>query len=117
MPSWIVDPATGELVPSEDYYMEKAIKKYNVHMTVGNRLVNIYYNSDEMPPTRHMINGKYYTSKKKFRDETRARGCIEVGNETKTLTKRRKPVKLDRRRRRNDIKKAIYDLKNGNVPK
>lgn len=117
MPSWVIDPATGDLVPSEEYYMEKAIKKYRTHMTVGNKLVEIYYNSDNMEATRHMASGKYFTSKKKFRDETKAYGCIEVGTETKYLNKKRKPIKLDRRRRRDDIKKSIYQLRNGINPK
>lgn len=38
--------------------------------------------TDEMPETWHPIANKYYTSKAKFRDETRARGGTEVGNET-----------------------------------
>jgi len=61
-----------------------------------------------------------YTSKKKFRDETRARGCIEVGNEEKYLTntgstigQKKKVVKLDKRQRRDDIKRAIWEVKNG----
>jgi hypothetical protein len=29
----------------------------------------------------HPANGRRYDSKKRFRDETRARGCTEVGNE------------------------------------
>jgi hypothetical protein len=45
--------------------------------------------SDEMAPTRHMADGNYYTSKKKFRQATRAAGCVEVGNETSTLLKPR----------------------------
>lgn len=37
--------------------------------------------TDEMAPLAHPANGKYYTSKKKFRDETRARDLVEIGNE------------------------------------
>jgi hypothetical protein len=71
-----------------------------------------YVISDEMAETRHMADGKYYTSKKKFRDATRAAGCVEVGDQTHILTKPRKPVELDRRQRREDIQRAIYELKN-----
>ena len=81
--------------------------------TKGNQKVTIHYIPDEMAPTRHMINGRLYTSKKKFRDETRARGCVEVGNETATLLKPRKPIELDRRQRRDDIKRAIWEIRNG----
>jgi len=37
--------------------------------------------NDEMPATRHPIDGHYYTSKTKFRAVTRANGCEEIGNE------------------------------------
>lgn len=37
--------------------------------------------SDTMRPMRHPSNGKMYDSKSRFRDETRARGCVEIGNE------------------------------------
>jgi hypothetical protein len=78
---------------------------------IGNQVIQINYIADEMAPTRHMMNGKYYTSKKKFRNETKARGCIEVGNDY--AKKARAPIKLDRRQRRDDIKKALYEVKNG----
>lgn len=68
--------------------------------------------SDCMSETRHMANGRYYTSKSEFRKATKAAGCIEVGNETATMNKPRPTVKLDRRKRREDIKKAIHQLRN-----
>jgi hypothetical protein len=69
--------------------------------------------SDTMGETRHMASGKYFTSKAAFRAETKAYGCREVGNEVGTLLKPRAPIVLDRRQRRDDIKRTIYDLKNG----
>lgn len=83
------------------------------HYQKGNEKFSVHYIPDEMPPTRHMIDGKKYTSKKKFRNETQARGCVEVGNETSTLLKPRKPIEPDRRQRRDDIKRAIWELRNG----
>lgn len=74
-----------------------------------------YVISDEMPATRHMADGKHYTSKAKFREATRAAGCIEMGNELPTLLKPRKRIPLDRQKRRDDIKRAIYNLRNGLV--
>jgi hypothetical protein len=68
--------------------------------------------SDIMPETRHMADGKYYTSKSQFRQATRAAGCVEVGNETSTLLKPRQPIRLDEGKRREDIKRTIYDLRN-----
>jgi flagellar basal body rod protein FlgC len=95
-------------------------------MMNGNQPVTLRFISDNLGDingVRHMVNGKYYTSKKKFRDETKARGCIEVGNET--TIKPRKQILPDKRKRREDIKRAIWELKNGrdivtevkNVPK
>jgi len=71
-----------------------------------------YVITDEMPETRHMADNRMYTSKAKFREATRAHGCIEVGNETATMLKPRQPVKPDRRKRVEDIKRAIYEIRN-----
>lgn len=68
--------------------------------------------SDEMSETRHMADGKMYTSKAKFREATRAAGCVEVGTETATVLKPRQPIKLDPAKRRDDIRRAIYELRN-----
>jgi hypothetical protein len=68
-----------------------------------------YVIRDEMDATRHMGDGKHYTSKKKFREATRAAGCVEIGNE---VQKPRPQVKLDQRKRVDDIRQAIYQLKN-----
>jgi hypothetical protein len=68
--------------------------------------------SDTMPATRNMCDGKHYTSKAEFRQVTKAHGCIEVGTDT-TQLKPRKKVPLDRRKRREDIKRVIHNLKNG----
>ncbi len=69
-----------------------------------------YVISDEMPATRHMADGAMYTSKARFRQATRAAGCVEVGNETSTLLKQRAPVTLSREERREHIKRAIREL-------
>lgn len=70
-----------------------------------------YVISDEIAPTRHMADNKYYTSKAKMRETNRAHGCIEVGNEIATLLKPRKPVQLNREQRRNEIRRAISQLR------
>lgn len=117
MPSWIIDHKTGELVEKDEYHYKKYEEKAHLQMTKGNELVTMNFISDSMPETRHMADGKYYSSKKAFRDATKAAGCIEIGNETKYLKKKREPIKLDKRKRREDIKKAINDLKYGNAPR
>ena len=68
--------------------------------------------SDIMPETRHMADGKIYTSKSKFRQATRAAGCVEVGNETSTLLKPRQQIQLDPSKRSDDIRRTIYELRN-----
>jgi hypothetical protein len=72
--------------------------------------------SDTMPETRHMADGKYYSSKSEFRKATRSAGCVEVGNDVAPLVQPRKTVELDRRQRREDIGRAIHMLKNGYRP-
>lgn len=80
--------------------------------TAGPKNGSAYVIKDEMEATRHMADGKYYTSKSKFRQATRDAGCLEVGNEVGTLLKPRQPVQLDRRQRVEDIKRTIYELRN-----
>lgn len=69
--------------------------------------------SDTMPETKHHGTGRVHTSKAKFRADTRAIGATEIGNEP---IRPRAPVRLDRGQRREAIRKAIYDLKNGHRP-
>ena len=69
-----------------------------------------YVISDTMIPAKHHGTGQVIDSKAKFRQATRASGCIEIGNE---IIKPRAPVKLNSGQRRDDIRKAIYHLKNG----
>lgn len=69
-----------------------------------------YVISDTMIPSRHHGTGQVIDSKAKFRQATRASGCVEIGNET---IKPRVPEKLNSGQRRDDIRKAIYHLKNG----
>lgn len=71
---------------------------------------HFYVISDEMAPTRHMADGKHYTSKAKFREATKAAGCVEIGNEP---VRQRKRIPLSREKRREDIRRSIYDIRNG----
>lgn len=70
----------------------------------------VYVISDTMDPLRHMGTGEIIDSKAKFRSATRASGCVEIGNEP---IKERKPIAIDRGKRRDDIRRAIYELRNG----
>jgi hypothetical protein len=64
--------------------------------------------TDNIDAINH-ADGKRYTSKAKFRAATKAAGCIEIGNEK---IPERKPIKLDRYQRREQIRQAIYELRN-----
>src|SRR5688572_14929630 len=61
--------------------------------------------SDHMPAMVHPINGKMYDSKSRFRAETRAHGCVEVGNEVQKNNRR-----LDSGNLAIDIRRAISEL-------
>jgi hypothetical protein len=74
-----------------------------------------YVISDIMGPTRHMATGRMHTSKAEFRKDTKASGCIEIGNDP-AIMRPRKPIPLDRGQRREAIRKSIYDIRNGRVP-
>lgn len=68
-----------------------------------------YVISDNMEPLKHHGTGKIISSKRAFSKETRAAGMIELGNEP---IKARKPIPLDKRQRREDIKRTVYELRN-----
>ena len=77
------------------------------------RVPGLYVIPDTMPDTRHMADGKFYNSKSKFRKVTRDHGCVEVGNELRTMNAPRATVVLDKRQRRDDIRRAFWEVRNG----
>ncbi len=64
--------------------------------------------SDTMGPLRHPITGKLMDSKSRFRAETRAHGCVEVGNDQQRDTRRIEG--FDSNTRKMDISRAISEL-------
>lgn len=68
-----------------------------------------YVISDTMEPLKHMGTGRMIDSKAKFRADTKASGCVEIGNEP---IRSRDPIRLDKRQRVEAIQRAIYDLRN-----
>lgn len=66
--------------------------------------------SDTMEPIKHMGTGRVIDSKSKFRADTKASGCVEIGNET---PKARQPIQLDRGQRREAIRQSLYNYRNG----
>jgi len=67
--------ALGKVVPIQEARMA------DYHAEEERTLANIKHGviNSEMEPTKHPIDGKYYTCKAKFRAVTRAHGCEEVG--------------------------------------
>lgn len=47
--------------------------------------------ADDMAPTKNMADGEMYTSKRKFREVTRAHGLVEVGNDPAMFRRRVQP--------------------------
>lgn len=69
--------------------------------------------SDEMDPTEQ-VDGKFYTSKAKFRAVGRALGLTEVGNEKIKPVKYRELNKQKlKKQRRESIEKAVARYRNG----
>jgi hypothetical protein len=66
--------------------------------------------SDIMEPTKHMASGRMIDSKAKFRAETKATNCVELGNDP---IRPRQQIKLDRGQRKEALRKSIYMLRNG----
>lgn len=76
-------------------------------------LETIHYISDHMDALRHMADGRIYDSKHAFRRATKDNHCQEVGDQRDFGRERKFIPKLDKRQRRDDIGRAIYQLKNG----
>lgn len=124
MPSFRYDPENPlandlGMVTTEDYYAYKSFSGHyeDKRMYKGNEPVVMRFISDSMPPTRHMADGKIYTSKHKFRAETKARGCVEVGNDTKGLYRPKAYIPPTKRKEtREHIRQSIRALKDNTMP-
>lgn len=60
---------------------------------------------DTMEATQHPCDGRFYTSKARFRSETKAHGCVEMGNDPARLRMQDKP-KPDRQAIRDTLQQA-----------
>ena len=76
-------------------------------------LRGMHYISDIMEPTWHPASGRKFDSKKRFREETKAHGCREIGDQQ--FKPRVKPKILDKRERREDIRRTMHDLLTGKM--
>ena len=98
---WVYDRATGKCRKIEEP------KKIEVDAP--------WVKTDEIPPTESMAtpNREMFTSKARLREHYRQHGFIETGGERFTPPK---PPKADPEEIRNDVAKALNDLRWGNVP-
>lgn len=78
--TYIFDKRTMKMVLASDY------KAPN---TEGKSKVTIM--TDEMPETLHPCDGRHYTSKTRFREVTKANGCVEVGGDPSIYRSLSKP--------------------------
>jgi hypothetical protein len=74
--------------------------------------------SDEMDPVEQ-VDGKFYTSKRKFREVGRAHGLTEVGNDPARFRKKWRSTDLRETKvaRRRALEKAVAEYKQGRRPK
>jgi hypothetical protein len=65
--------------------------------------------TDLMEPTKHPIDGKYYTSASKFRAVTKAHGCEEVGTAYENGYNPEKEAQREWEAHSKAIRKEIFD--------
>jgi hypothetical protein len=94
----VFDQVTGEVVDRDAFYARQPAPKRS-------HLATPMVISDTMDPVQHPCTGQYMTSKSAFRAETKAHGCIEVGNDPARLRPRQKP-RPDRKAIRDSLSKA-----------
>lgn len=71
--------------------------------------------TDTMAAVQHPCTGEMIDSKARFRNITKAHGCVEVGNDPARLKPREKP-KVDRKEVRAAIRKAKAEYSLGRRP-
>ena len=62
---------------------------------------------------KHLATGKYLDSKSAHRKLNKQLGLVELGNDNKAVAPKETTRAVDKRKRRNDIGKAINQLRNG----
>lgn len=96
---YVWDREAQELVPADEFYARQPARKTSD--LPAPRII-----TDTMEPTFHPADGRFYDSKAKFRDTTRAHGCVEIGNEN-PISARAEPRASDVK---NDLARSIAEL-------
>ena len=108
--SWVYRPSHPEA--NENGMVEKHL--IADEPKASSRLPRPYVISDSLgEPVKHLATGVYSDSKSFHNRKNKELGLLALGNEQKAHLSQPKPAKLDKRQRRNDIGKAVQQLKNG----
>lgn len=97
--SYVFDPASGEVIERGAFLARQPLPKRS-------HLPTPMIATDTMEATQHPCDGRFYTSKSRFRAETRAHGCIEVGNDPARLRPKSK-TKPDTTSNRAALERAL----------
>ena len=86
----------------------KLVPKLKASLLSSTSLTRIHVISDTMAPVKHMGTGRIHDSKSRFRADTRAMGCEEIGTEPVRAHPRPEPSMHDIAM---DVKKSIAQLR------
>src|SRR5262245_16808346 len=89
--------------------------RWRTHVAATKINSSPYVVRDEMEPTEQ-VDGKFYTSKAKFRAVGRALGLTEVGNEKFAPKQRSTALRETKRQRIETLRKAIAEYRMGRRP-
>lgn len=94
---WIFDRQTGQLIPAAEFYA----RKYEGVQTSDLPAPMIVKDTE---PYRSVIDGSLIGGRRQHREHLKAHGCVEVGNEMKSI---KGPVAPPKHEVVADIKRAI----------
>ena len=82
----------------------------------GGKMARPMVISDHLPDIQSMVSGERFASKSQLRKHYRANGVTEVGNEISATMKMAAQKPERPKIKREDIKRAIYQVRNGYKP-
>ena len=104
----------GKLVP-KDAAAYTGVTRLRSKMSFGGQARGPYVLRDEMPATEQ-VDGKFYTSKAKFRAKGRELGLIEVGNEKLPPKKRTTETPEYKKGLRETMQRIMEEYRSGRRP-
>jgi hypothetical protein len=79
-------------------------------LSAGAGEARFYVQSDSIEAFRSMADGRFYTSKSRYRSDLKARGLIEVGNDAQSKAPKPREVSVDRGQLRQTIRDTYRQL-------